>query len=809
MLGLQAAETLSKSACVNSFQLTSGRTPRQCFDSGATAKSRIRDFFSREDSVAHSFLKTHLLVSVAALFCIGHPVYAEEVAAAPEMYKPANDVEAKAMAVLDKHCARCHQTGKLVKREKPAKGFGDVMHLDMLATNPKRILPGNADGSPLFQALANKQMPYDVYQEGDFEKPTPTAEDIAALREWIVAAGEEGASQCKPYDLTYKDMVNAMYQDLGSLPEHERAKTRYLTLSNLKAGCASEEEMNIYRMGAIRLLNSLSTNSDVITMEDSLVGADKVIVRFNLDDLNWTPELWEEIISHYPYGMRPFDSQYDSLSQATYTEIPYVRADWLSFYGARPPLYTKILDLPPTAQELEAKMGLDVVANIRKYLAKRAGFKISGVSANNRLIERHPISTGYFWTSYDFGGTVKEQNLMEYPLGPVGAFGKDYAFGDQFAFKHDGGESIFSLPNGYQGYYLNKADGVALDKGPTNIVRDPARKDLAVTNGISCMGCHDQGMKNAKDDILPHIVDGRLLPASAREIVKALYPEKAEMDKMLEGDRKRFIDALGRSGVDPKVKHQTDGEPVNALSNRYERDIDLKTAAAEFGVPADKVEQYLRGGGQIGGSFASQISQGTVQRDIFETEFANLVEFVVDGKYIAPHAASYKYEEVKKKEVVETTPIDEYKISIHADNATAHVGDAAYFTVNTTKDCYLTLINISGKDEGTVIFPNKFSQDNLIHAGQSFKFPSEKDGYDFKYEDKGTETVIALCDTSGKALPDLKADYSKEDFTPLGRSISVNKKIDNVAEPDKTKNKPGSGGFVSDVVRTGIKIKVN
>jgi hypothetical protein len=757
--------------------------------------------------VAHSFLKTHLLVSVAALFCIGQPVYADETAAAPMMYKPANDAEAKAQGVLEKHCSRCHQTGKLVKREKAAKGFGDVMQLHELAANPKRILPGNPDGSPMFQVLANKQMPYDVYQEGDYEKPTPTAEEITILRDWITEAGKKGASQCKPYEMPYKDLVNIMYQDLGSLPEHRRAHTRYLSLANLKASCATDEEMEIYRQGAIRLLNSLSTNSDVITLEDSIIGEEGVVVRFNLDDLKWTPELWEEIISHYPYGVRPFDSQYDSLTNTTHTEIPYVRADWLAFFGARPLLYNTILNLPGTAQELEHNLGLNVADNIRNYIAKRAGFKISGVSANNRLIERHPISTGYFWTSYDFGGTVTRQNLLEFPLGPVGVFGEGYKYGDDFAFHHDGGESIFSLPNGFQAYYLNKADGTSLEKGPTNIVRDQARKDLAVTNGISCMGCHDQGMKNATDEVLHHVADNRLLPADAREAVKALYPENDDMDKIIETDRKRFLGALVKAGLDPKLKHQADGEPVNALSNRYERDIDLKTAASEFGVPPDKILNYLSHGGQIGGSFAAQIAQGTVQRDIFEVEFADLVEFVIDGKYIKPGKEVYAYAEVKKHEVI-ATPISEYKITLHSDKPSAYVGDKAYFTVNATKDCYLTLINISGKDEGTVIFPNKFSQDNFIRGGQSFTFPSEKDGYDFKFEDKGTETVIALCDASGKSLPDIHHDYAKEEFTTLGRSISVNQKIDNVAAPSKEKNKPGSGGFTADVVRTGIKIKV-
>jgi mono/diheme cytochrome c family protein len=747
--------------------------------------------------VARSFLKTQFLATVA-LLTLWSASYSEVV-----IYKPTNDAETKAQAVLDKHCARCHQDSKLVKREKPAKGFGDAMQLDALGANPKRILPGNPEGSPMFQTIVNKQMPYDLYQEGDFEKPSVTEEDLAALRDWITGLKVE----CKPSNLTYKDIVNVMYQDLGNLPEHRRANTRYLSLANIKAACASDAEMDIYRQGAVRLLNSLSTNSDVLVLNDSLVGEDKVIVRFNLDDLNWTPELWEEIVSQYPYGARPVDSQYDALTQSTRTDIPYVRADWLAFFGARPSLYDRILNLPPTYQELEKQVGVDTFENLRKYLAKRSAFKESGVSQHNRLIERHPISTGYFWTSYDFAGTKTRQNLLEFPLGPKGVFGSSYSYADDFAFEHDGGETIFSLPNGFQAYYLNKADGTSLEKGPTEIVRDLARTDLAVTNGISCMGCHDQGMKNAADEVRNHVADNRLLPVEAREAVKALYPPKEEMDKIIESDRKRFLDALERAGLDPKLKHGTDGEPVSALSNRYERDVDLKAAAAEFGVEPDKLENYLRGGGQIGGSFAAQLAQGTVQRDIFEAEFGNLLDSVVDARFITPGKPALNYAEVKSHEK-RPTPVSEFKVTLHSDRASAKVGDPAYFTVTSTKDCYLTLINISGKDEGVVILPNKFSQNNAIRAGEQFVFPSDKDGYDFKFEDKGTETVIALCDTSGEAI-DIQHDYAREEFTKLGRSISVNKRIDNVKAPDKKKAKPGSGGFAPDVARTAIKIKVN
>ena len=62
--------------------------------------------------------------------------------------------------------------------------------------------------------------------------------------------------------------------------------------------------------------------------------------------------------------------------------------------------------------------------------------------------------------------TAASRASYEHPLGPKGKNG----------FEHDGGESIFSLPNGFQAYYLNTADGKTLDKGPTNIVRDMSRQ---------------------------------------------------------------------------------------------------------------------------------------------------------------------------------------------------------------------------------------------------------------------------------------------------------------------------------------------
>lgn len=89
-------------------------------------------------------------------------------ASADAIAPPADPVAKAAFDVLDAHCARCHQTGKLVDRERPAKNFGNILKLDEMAANPHYILPGNPLGSKLFRQIVDKEMPYDIYYEGSF-----------------------------------------------------------------------------------------------------------------------------------------------------------------------------------------------------------------------------------------------------------------------------------------------------------------------------------------------------------------------------------------------------------------------------------------------------------------------------------------------------------------------------------------------------------------------------------------------------------------------------------------------------------------
>ena len=209
--------------------------------------------------------------------------------------------------------------------------------------------------------------------------------------------------------------------------------------------------------------------------------------------------------------------------------------------ASRPPLYHELLQLPETERELEKQLHIDVSENIRQERVARAGFNGSGVSQNNRLIERHPSPYGSYWRSYDFADSMGRRNLFAFPLGP-GFEGK--------GFLPDGGEIIFSLPNGLNAFVLINEKCNRLDKAPSSVVSDPRRPDRAVENGISCMSCHARGFIVKKDQIRPHVEKnpGSFSPQE-QDTINALYPPEDKLNTWFVKDNERFRKAWNRRAI--------------------------------------------------------------------------------------------------------------------------------------------------------------------------------------------------------------------------------------------------------------------
>jgi FKBP-type peptidyl-prolyl cis-trans isomerase/DNA-directed RNA polymerase subunit RPC12/RpoP len=527
---------------------------------------------------------------------------------------PNFELAKKAQSILKTNCYPCH--GNDGSEE---GGFNYVLELPRLLAT-KKIVPGNPKASRIYQRISDGEMPPEE------AKQRPSADDVAVIKQWIEAGAPDfGTSSVIKGDFVRPaQMLEFMRQDLKTLDEGDRRFIRYFTLTHLANAGFAAEDLQSYRNGLSKLVNSLSWGRKVVVPQP--IDPGKTILRINLNDYDWDEKTWDAIQALNPYSIAYHSDAARELAQLTLTALPYARADWFVHIAARPPLYHTILKLPTTDRELERELRIDSAEDIRKELVRRAGFNGSGVSQNNRLLERHRTGFGAYWRSYDFASNLDRKNLFQHPLGPGDAAN---------FFQQDGGEIIFNLPNKLQAYMLIDARGNRIDKGPLAIVSDPKQKDRAVVNGISCMSCHSQGMLFKNDQVRDAVLkaeDG--YSADELALIKRLYPPREEFDKLLQEDAGRFKKALEATGTKANAP-----EPIEGLSLRFESEVDVRLAAAETGVTTD---EFLKGLAKAPPALIREFSAlrsdgGSVQRDVLEKDFREL-ERVMELEQFQPGA---------------------------------------------------------------------------------------------------------------------------------------------------------------------------
>ncbi|MCR9239620.1 MAG: hypothetical protein NXI17_23360 [Alphaproteobacteria bacterium] len=535
-----------------------------------------------------------------------------------EAVQPEPSVEEQALTVLYKHCASCHSGNK------KEGNFNFVLDLEKLVGTPRYITPRHPEFSLLMNRITSGTMP----PSGSAKL---TVDERKSIENWILQAETKREIAAAKRDvISYQDILDAIKDDLDLLPVIERKRTRYLTLHHLYNAGDSGKEMELWRRAASKVINSLSWQSMLIPKR---LGPKKTVLRINLDDLRWPDVVWDRLLAIYPYGIEPERDAKD-IARRTETPQPFIRADWFAFHATQPPLYYELLGLPAKTLDLENLLGVDVKRNIARYRAKRAGFRESGVSQNNRLIERHNLShsSGAYWKSYDFAGNAGRQSIFDFPLGPGGDFG----------FAHDGGEIIFNLPNGMQAYYLEDAKGNRIDRGPTNIVRDKSRPETPeIISGLSCIGCHFDGMILTPDQVRDRVLATKSFPRDVRRQVEELYAPWDTMRKDMLRDMRRYLSALEEAGVIKGYRQTDDGgfkvdrvidgkEAIRALADRYEETVTLLQAAGELGLSLTEFEATLDISKDEVRQIRTELARGTLPRDTFEQKFGHFIDNMLE-----------------------------------------------------------------------------------------------------------------------------------------------------------------------------------
>jgi mono/diheme cytochrome c family protein len=471
------------------------------------------------------------------------------------------------LAILQSRCAGCHTYGQA----DPA-GWGSVLDISRMIASDI-VVPGDPGASRLIDRVA---VAGDMPPKGERLK----ADEVALLKQWIT---ELKRPVVQP--LSDNDVLDAISVDQLRLRDRS-SDYRYVSFAHYLSEGREAEELDAIRNVFVFVLNSLARRGAIVEPEP--IDTDKTIYRLRLSELGWDEALWDTITSFYPYCLRSDAVAHEALYAQLRTEAPVVRGDWFLATATKPPLYDQLINLPNTLDQLAAQLGIDIDDDINHPgLAEpdnlvRVGFRRSGVALHNRLLERHLGNQGqYLWISYDFDSNEGRQDLLANPLGPADRDQQDFVH----TFEHQGGEAIYTLPNGLQGYMIVDAAGNKLDEVPLTIARDPRRRNGVVENAISCFGCHGTNglLRPRETDEVARYTDTHIVGFLGRELneIEATYPRVLRPDIFTaDSGRYRALADSVPGGGPPKVDDEY--TPFVAITGQYESNVGFRGAAAEF-----------------------------------------------------------------------------------------------------------------------------------------------------------------------------------------------------------------------------------
>jgi hypothetical protein len=150
---------------------------------------------------------------------------------------------------------------------------------------------------------------------------------------------------------------------------------------------------------------------------------------------------------------------------------------------------------------------------------------------------------------------------------------------------------------------LTTQDGHRLDRGPIEIVQDDNRQDNVILNGISCMACHDQGIKPAirvtdpskrtlegmTDEIGPLVSAAGILDFEEQNLLEKLYVEPEVLQAAVKKDFERFT----RAEAEATGGMAGSTEPVVGLYNEFRSPVTVRKLASEFGMDLEELMKLM------------------------------------------------------------------------------------------------------------------------------------------------------------------------------------------------------------------------
>ena len=232
--------------------------------------------------------------------------------------------------ILEDRCYYCHGEDGAAEG-----GINFLLDYDRLVAK-QYIVPGEPLKSLLYRQVVLDDMPKD-------DEPLAAAEK-ELIRSWIADGAASFNPPAKARDFIGPQQVYAfLQQDILDQPEDDRQYMRYFNITYLYNAGIGEDELETYRRGLSKLLNSLSWGEEIKV--PAPVDPARTIFRIDLRDYDWDEETWNYLVEDNPYRIIYKFDEATVVERETQTRVPNIQVSWFVATASVPPLYHQLLDI--------------------------------------------------------------------------------------------------------------------------------------------------------------------------------------------------------------------------------------------------------------------------------------------------------------------------------------------------------------------------------------------------------------------------------------------------------------------------------
>ncbi|WP_084456767.1 DUF4384 domain-containing protein [Desulfogranum mediterraneum] len=119
-----------------------------------------------------------------------------------------------------------------------------------------------------------------------------------------------------------------------------------------------------------------------------------------------------------------------------------------------------------------------------------------------------------------------------------------------------------------------------------------------------------------------------------------------------------------------------------------------------------------------------------------------------------------------------------FSLHLRAEKSVYRYGEKARIMATPEKDCRLTVLDVGTSGQVTILYPNRYQQDNRLRAGQTVVIPGDAAAVDYVVGGpEGVEALIGICRTDDRPVFTGGYDFQTNVYQPWGNSQVVAKDL--------------------------------